>query len=88
MQHPVMTYSTAILIIIEGLFQIQRFPSSKLVLKTVKSRFAALNYYENGGSQWTIWWSDARTHMQTPSDDIQYEHAEKVLVASFPRKIA
>jgi hypothetical protein len=40
---------TAILIIIKGQFQVfQRFSSSKLVLKTVESRFAALNYYENG----------------------------------------
>ncbi len=44
---------TAILIIFEGQFQaFQRFPSTKLVLKTVESRFAALNYYENG-STWT-----------------------------------
>ncbi len=42
-------YPNAILIIIEGQFQIlQRFSSSKLILKSVKSRFAALNYYENG----------------------------------------
>ncbi len=40
---------TAILTIFEGRFPIfQRFSSSKLVLKTVKSRFVALNYYENG----------------------------------------
>jgi hypothetical protein len=40
---------TAILIIIEGRFQMfQRFSGSKLVLKTVESRFAALKYYENG----------------------------------------
>jgi hypothetical protein len=39
------------LIIIEGQFQIfQRFSSSKLVLKTAQSRFAALNYYENGSN--------------------------------------
>jgi hypothetical protein len=43
------TVPTAILIIIGGLFQIfQRFSTSKLVLKTVKSRVAALNYYANG----------------------------------------
>jgi hypothetical protein len=40
---------TAILIIIEGQFQVfQRFSSGKLALKTVESRFVALNYYENG----------------------------------------
>jgi hypothetical protein len=39
---------TAILIIIEGQFQVfQRFSSSKLVLKTVGSRCMALNYYGN-----------------------------------------
>ncbi len=38
-------------IIIEGRIEFfQRFSSSKLVLKTVESRFAALNYYENGSS--------------------------------------
>jgi hypothetical protein len=42
-------FCTAILMIIEGQFQvIQRLSSSKLVLKTVDSRFVALNYYENG----------------------------------------
>jgi hypothetical protein len=40
---------TAILIISEGEFQVvQRFSGSKLVLQPVKSRFVALNYYENG----------------------------------------
>ncbi len=44
-------YDTAILIIIEGQFQVsQRFSSSNLVLKTVESCFMALNYYENGSS--------------------------------------
>ncbi len=43
--------STAILIIIEGLFQaFQRKSNSKLVLKTVASRFATLVYYENGSN--------------------------------------
>jgi hypothetical protein len=43
--------TTAILIMTEGQFQIfQRFPSSNLVLKAVESRFAALNYYENGST--------------------------------------
>jgi hypothetical protein len=42
---------TAILIVIEGQFHaFQRFSSSKLVLKTVESRLAALNYYENGSN--------------------------------------
>ncbi len=42
---------TAIPIIIEGRFQVfQRFSSSKLVLKTVESCFAALNYYGNGST--------------------------------------
>jgi hypothetical protein len=42
---------TAILTIIEGQFQVfQRFTSSILVLKTVESRFAALNYYKNGSA--------------------------------------
>jgi hypothetical protein len=41
----------AIPIIIEGQFQVfQRFSSSKLVLRTVESRFTALNYYENGST--------------------------------------
>jgi hypothetical protein len=40
---------TAILIIIKDLFQvIQRFSSSKVVLKAVESRFAAPSCYENG----------------------------------------
>ncbi len=40
---------TALPIIIEGQFRdFQRFSSSKLVLKTVESCFAALNYYGNG----------------------------------------
>jgi hypothetical protein len=40
---------TAILIIIEGQFQLfQRLSSSKLVLRTVDNRFEALNHYENG----------------------------------------
>jgi hypothetical protein len=40
---------TAITIMIEGRFQVfQQFSSSKLVLKTVESCFAALNYYGNG----------------------------------------
>jgi hypothetical protein len=46
---------TAILVIIEGHFQVfQRFSSSKLVLKTVKSRFATLSYYENGSMGMTL----------------------------------
>ncbi len=44
--------STDIPIIIEGQFQVlQRFSSSKLVLKTVESCFVALNYYGNGSTQ-------------------------------------
>ncbi len=51
MEHSILTYS-AILIIIEGQFQVfQRFSGSKLVLNTVESRFAALNYYEIGSTQ-------------------------------------
>ncbi len=43
---------TAILTITEGQFQVfQRFTSSKLVLQTVESCFAALKYYENGGEK-------------------------------------
>ena len=43
--------STALPIITEDRFQVfQRNPSSKLVLKAVESRFAALNYYENGST--------------------------------------
>jgi hypothetical protein len=43
--------SSAIPIIIEGQFQVfQRFSSSKLVLKTVESCFAALNYHGNGST--------------------------------------
>jgi hypothetical protein len=42
---------TAIPIIIERRFQVfQRFSSGKLVLKTVESCFAALNYYEIGST--------------------------------------
>ncbi len=45
----ILAVTTAILIIIEGRFQIfQMFPSSTLVLTTVKSRFANINYHENG----------------------------------------
>jgi hypothetical protein len=52
MVHEIGYYGTAILIIMEGQFQaFQRFASSKLVLKTVESCFAALNYYENGSSK-------------------------------------
>jgi hypothetical protein len=41
--------STAILIIIEGQFQvIQRFSSCKLMLNAVESRFVARSYCENG----------------------------------------
>jgi hypothetical protein len=48
---------TAILTIIEGRFQVfQRFPSSKLALKTVASCFVALNYYENGSMHRQGWW--------------------------------
>ncbi len=48
------TNPTAILIIIEGQFQIfQRLSSSKLVLKTVESCFTVLNYYENGSMTYT-----------------------------------
>jgi hypothetical protein len=47
-----MTGTLAILTIIEGQFQVfQRFSSSILVLKSVKGRFAALCYCENGSSQ-------------------------------------
>ncbi len=47
--------ATAILIIIEGQFQVfRRFSSSKLVLKSVGSRFTTLNYYENGSNKRTI----------------------------------
>jgi hypothetical protein len=42
---------TAILIIIEGQFQVfQRISSSKVVLRTVESRYEALNYYENSST--------------------------------------
>ena len=43
------TEATAILIMIEGQFQVfQRFSSSKLLLTTVKRHFVTLTYYENG----------------------------------------
>jgi hypothetical protein len=43
--------NTAIFMIIECQLQVsQRFSSCKLVLKIVGSRFAALNYYENGSA--------------------------------------
>jgi hypothetical protein len=45
---------TAILMIIEGQLQaFQRFSISELVLKTVESCFASLNYYENGSKMAT-----------------------------------
>ncbi len=47
----VLFLNTAIPIIFEGQFQVlQRFSSSKLVLKTVESCFMALNYYGNGSN--------------------------------------
>jgi hypothetical protein len=59
--------NTAILIIIEGQLQaFQRFPSSKLVLQTVGSRFVTLNYYENG-SKTTCTHAQARTLTNTCS---------------------
>ncbi len=43
--------STAILIIMEGRFEVfQRFSGSKLALQNVMSRFATLNYHENGST--------------------------------------
>jgi hypothetical protein len=40
---------TAFLMIFEGQFQVfQRFSSSRLVLKTVRSRFTAIKYYAIG----------------------------------------
>jgi hypothetical protein len=49
---------TAILIIIEGQFQVfQWVSSSKLVLKIVGSCFEALNYYENGSTPSVLWFS-------------------------------
>ncbi len=46
-----MTKSTAILIIIESHLEVfQRFPSGKLVVKIVGSRFTALKYYGYGGT--------------------------------------
>jgi hypothetical protein len=47
---------TAILIIFGDRFQVfDRFSGSKLLLKTVGSRFAALNYYENGSILLVLW---------------------------------
>ncbi len=51
MTHSLSHSPTAILKIIEGLFQVfQGFFSSKLVLKAVESCFVALNYHESGSS--------------------------------------
>jgi hypothetical protein len=49
-KYPLKTVAhTAILMIMEGQFQaFQWFSSSKLLLKTVESCFAAFNCYENG----------------------------------------
>jgi hypothetical protein len=45
---------TAILTITVGQFQVfQRYSSSKMVQRTVESRFEALKYYENGSMQIT-----------------------------------
>jgi hypothetical protein len=58
---------TAILIIIEGRFQVfQRFSSGKLVLNAVESCFAALNYYENGSKTY-------RSTENVISDDNTYK---------------
>jgi hypothetical protein len=58
----IVAHPTALLTKIEGENQVfQRFSSSKLVLKTVESRFAALDYYENG----SIDIKKTRTHMQS-----------------------
>ncbi len=47
--------NTAILILTECQFHVfQRFMSSKLVLKTVESCFVALNYYEDGSTDWLL----------------------------------
>jgi len=47
--------SGALLIIFEGQMQVfQRFCSSKLVLKTIGSHYAALNYYENGSTSYVL----------------------------------
>jgi hypothetical protein len=46
-----MTAYTGILIIFVGQLHVfQRVSSGKMVLEAVKSRFAALNYYENGST--------------------------------------
>jgi hypothetical protein len=46
-----MNLHTAIPIPTEGRFQVfQRLSGSKLVLRTLKKRYAALNYHENGST--------------------------------------
>ncbi len=59
--------STAIPIIIEGQFQVfKRFSSSNLVLKTVESCFAALNYYEIGSNENIEETKSAKTFQYVP----------------------
>jgi hypothetical protein len=58
--------ATAILIIIDCQFQaFQRFSSSKLVLKTVESCFAALNYYQNGSIRYMFTCTYTQTNTYT-----------------------
>ncbi len=63
-------WHTAILIIIEGPFQVfQRFFSSKLVLKTVESCFVALNYCENGSTWCMQGKTRTRAHMNEMDEE-------------------
>ncbi len=58
-----------------GRFQIsQRISSSKLVLRTVESRFKALNYYENGSIfESGIMFTGARKHQEL-TDETSWYH--------------
>ncbi len=48
-----------------------RFSSSKLVLKTVKSRFVALNYYENGSTREKLTYTTDRCpHLRLNDSDL------------------
>ncbi len=58
---------TAILIIIEGQFQVfQRFFRRKLVLRTVESCLVALNHYENGSRRNTYTYIHIYIHTYIP----------------------
>jgi hypothetical protein len=89
---------TAIPIIIEGLFQVfQRFPSSKLVLKTVESCFVALIHYWNGSTRLSanIHHSDAayreevkyHSSARMSCGTLKIKHARTGYMYNFPNEV-